>query len=86
MTRTLDRIPAFDERSRLYPIRALIPRQVTRTKRIWGVPPDVLDQQAEGACVGFGWAAELAAAPVMANELPGAPTINNPYARDLYQR
>ena len=84
--RVLDRIPHFDERSKQYPIRTLLPPTVTRTKKIWAVPPDVLDQGSEGACVGFGWSGELAATPVTAKELPGSPTIDNAYALDVYHR
>lgn len=84
--RVLDRIPHFDERSRQYPIRTLLAPTVTRTKKIWDVPPDVLDQGSEGACVGFGWSGELAATPVTAKELPGSPTINNAYALDVYHK
>lgn len=84
--RVLDRRPHFDDRSCAYPIRALLPERVARTRKVWDVPGSVLDQGAEGACVGFGWAGELAAAPVIANQLPGTPTINNPYALDLYYR
>lgn len=61
----LDRIPLFDERSRAFPIRAVVaekpPRSYTwgftQLSRVW------LDQRAEGACVGFGWAHELALRP-----------------------
>lgn len=84
--RVLDRRVYFDDRSRAYPVRAVIPERVARTQKIWDVPADILDQGQEGACVGFGWADELAAAPVVAKQLPGAPTINNPYAMDLYHR
>lgn len=84
--RVLDRLPHFDERSRQYGIRALLPEQIARVKKIWDVPTTVLDQGPIGACVGFGWAGELAAAPVTAQQLPGAPVIGNPYALDLYHR
>lgn len=57
----LDRLPQFDERSRSYPIRALIGQPRLRP-RMWRLTQR-LDQGAEGACVGFGWAHELAAQP-----------------------
>lgn len=64
--RTFDRVPEFDERSRLYPVRALVGRPSlaarTRHKQVW-TPPYILDQGSDGACVGFGWTAELGAAP-----------------------
>ncbi len=60
--RTLDRVPQFDDRSWSYPIRALLgarkPRSYTWPLKIWN------DQGREGACVGFAWSHELAAAPV----------------------
>lgn len=62
----LGRHPHFDDRSRSYPIRTLLPARALRTARIWDVlGPFPLDQQAEGACVGMGWSAELAADPVV---------------------
>lgn len=65
--RVLDRLPEFDPRSRLFPVRALIGRvsltQRIRHKRVW-TPTAVLDQGSDGACVGFGWSGELGATPV----------------------
>lgn len=64
----LDRLVEFDERSRNYPIRQLLaaeprpPRSYT-----WRCTP-TLDQGREGACVGFAWAHEAAARPVV---IPG---------------
>lgn len=52
----------FDDRSRDYPIRVLLEPQRALETRIW--PCDVLlDQNGVGACVGYSWAAELAAEP-----------------------
>ncbi len=59
--RTLDRVPAVDPRNRDYPIRGTISAGLPRNVR-WTPGPN-LDQGNEGACVGFGWAAELAATP-----------------------
>jgi Papain family cysteine protease len=56
----LDRLAQFDERSRAYPIRALVPK--TLRSYTWSVGA-FLDQGQEGACVGFAWAHELAARP-----------------------
>lgn len=56
----LDRLVEFDERSRSYPIRTLLP--TTFRSYTWRVPV-ALDQGREGACVGFGWAHEIAARP-----------------------
>lgn len=77
---TLDRLPHFDEQSRQYPIRSLIPRNVTRAKRIWTMPPNFpLDQGSEGACVGFGWSGELSSTPVRI-------ATSNASALSLYQK
>ncbi len=81
MAPKLDRIPHFDERSRHFPVRAVMPRTVERVKRIWPVT-DVsfpLDQGAEGACVGFGWSGELSADPVRFD-------TSNTTARELYEQ
>lgn len=56
----LDRIVEFDETSREFPIRTLVPkkpRSYTWRCDAW------LDQGREGACVGFSWSHELAARP-----------------------
>jgi hypothetical protein len=70
----------FDERSRGFPVRSVLPLRVPHTKRIWGLPNYYpLDQGSEGACVGFGFAGELAADPVVIH-------ADNSFARDLYRR
>lgn len=74
--RRLDRIPHFDERSRQYPMRALLPSPAEtlarRTLSVWR-PGPILDQGQEGACVGFGWAQEALMSPVRVNlSGPGA--------------
>lgn len=71
----LDRRVQFDERSRAFPIRALVsptPRSYT-----WSCEP-VLDQGREGACVGFAWAHEVAARPVVE-------AATNDLARAIYR-
>lgn len=60
--RRLDRLPQFDERSRLYGIRELVGMKPLRSYT-WRCDA-WLDQGREGACVGFSWAHELAARPV----------------------
>jgi hypothetical protein len=62
MARTLDRLVSFDERSKNFPIRALV-GSPTPISKVWDCKY-FLDQGSEGACVGFGWAHELGAAPV----------------------
>lgn len=58
----LGRLVQFDERSRAFPVRALI--EATRPRSFtWRPGPVVLDQGREGACVGFSIAHELAARP-----------------------
>lgn len=57
----LDRVPFFDERSRKFPVTAVIEQRTPRSYS-WN-KTDVLDQGREGACVGFSLAHELAARP-----------------------
>lgn len=60
----LDRLVEFDEASRKYGLRQLPwVAQLPLQDRLWA-DPIRLDQGPDGACVGFGWAAELAADPV----------------------
>jgi hypothetical protein len=58
----LDRVQQFDDRSRLFSVADVTP-QVFRSYT-WACGPR-LDQGSEGACVGFGWAHELAARPTV---------------------
>lgn len=74
----LDRVPFKDQRSRQFGVAATLRPMVPRRNRIWQLPKALpLDQGAEGACVGFGWAAELASAPIMYS-------VTDTYARRLY--
>ncbi len=59
----LDRLVEFDEKSKAFPIRTLLPPKPPRSYTWRGY--DILDQGREGACVGFGWAHELMARPVV---------------------
>lgn len=59
----LDRLPQFDVRSRNFPIRSLLPDKKPRSYT-WACDA-WLDQGSEGACVGFSWAHEAAARPVV---------------------
>lgn len=75
----LDRRIQFDERSRAFPIRALLlqaakPRSYTWPCAVW------LDQGSEGACVGFSITQEAAARPV------AVPGVTNDIALRLYRR
>jgi len=58
-----------DERSKDFPIRFLLPEQSINTSKLWTEGP-VLDQGSEGACVGFGWMAELTAEPIVPDPMP----------------
>ena len=70
----LDRIKFFDDRSRGFPIRALVGPKELRSYT-WRC--DIfLDQGNEGACVGFGVSYELAARP---SEVPD---MDNQFARE----
>jgi hypothetical protein len=61
MERKLDREVRFDERSRNYPISAIL--KTTKLKnKIWKCE-EHLDQGSEGACVGYAWTHELNAVP-----------------------
>lgn len=76
----LGRLPEFDERSRAFPIRALLPSVGPRsyTWALAGVD-EPLDQGQEGACVGFAWSHEAAAKPVIERG------ITNQFAYDAYR-
>lgn len=81
MTPVLDRIPRFDERSRNFSVRGLLPAPdggAPSKKKVW-TPGPLLDQGTEGACVGFGVSGELAATPVKI-------VVDNAFALDLYNR
>lgn len=74
--RTFDRVPQFDDASRRYPIRTLVqgrkPRSYTWSCDVW------LDQGSHGYCVGYAWAHELAARPVV------VPQVTDDTANSLY--
>jgi hypothetical protein len=75
--RTFDWKSRHDPESLHFPIRTILPETVKRKKKIWR-PGAVLNQGQEGACVGFGWSAELAASPV---RIAG---ITDAWARGFY--
>lgn len=78
MERTLDRLPEFDPRSRLFSIREItppVPRSYT-----WACSTN-LDQGSEGACVGFAWTHEWISRPK-----PVVINGGNAYAGGVYHR
>ena len=77
--RVFDRLVKFDNRSRNYPVRALIRPTAKLRSYTWRLNIQ-LDQGSEGACTGFGVSHEAAARPV---EVKG---ITNAVARALYKR
>lgn len=76
-------VSIHDPQSRAFPIRTALPRTVEDKPRTWRLGP-VLDQGREGACVGFGWTAELLGSP-RPDRHATAP-IANEYARGVYRR
>lgn len=76
----LDRVPQFDERSRDYPITALLRSSAKPRGYTWRGGP-VTDQGREGACVGHGWTGELTARPT-----PIQVPLPDQYAFQLYKR
>lgn len=74
----LGRLRHQDRRSLNYPVSEVLTVEQRRPRSYtWSVPVR-LDQGREGACVGFGWAHELAGRPV---QVPG---VNGPMARSIY--
>lgn len=73
----LGRLVQFDERSRAFPIREVVPPDLrTRTWRL----DERIDQRDWGACVGHAFAHEVAASPAEIN----VPKMDHPYALDWY--
>lgn len=60
--RTFDWIPSKDVRNRNFIARAALEETLAPRGYTWNCPV-LLDQGPDGACVGFGWAHELAARP-----------------------
>ena len=78
INRIFGRLVQFDERSRQFPIRALVADKPRRSYT-WRVYT-VLDQGAEGACTGFSVTHEAAARPCVVKGL------TNDAARKIYYR
>jgi len=75
----LGRLVEFDERSRSFPIRALLGEPRKLRSYTWRCLAN-LDQKSEGACVGFSIAHELIARPSEVKD------ITNVHARAIYKR
>lgn len=82
--RTLDWSPVFDEKSKDYPVRAILPENISYKAKMWR-EGTILDQGREGACVGFGWTAELLAEPFSPTEQP-TEQQGNKIAQSFYKR
>ena len=77
--RRLDAVPQFHRKSREFPIAdALTDKQRALRSYGWDCPAR-LNQVNEGACVGFAWTHELAAAPAAVKE------VNNKLALDIFK-
>jgi hypothetical protein len=77
--RTFDYIPRLDPRNEAHRVTAA-PVDLTLRSRYWTPGITVLDQGQEGACVGFGVAAEAAASPVRVRHVTDA------LAQQVYRR
>lgn len=77
--RGLGRRVQFDDRSRQFPVRALIHSAAKPRSYTWSCPV-VLDQGQTGACVGFSFSHEAAARPVKVKD------ITNPTGFSVYHR
>jgi hypothetical protein len=82
--RTLDWVSQHDPRSRYFALRPKLPTEIPKVPTYWqeGV---VLDQGSEGACVGYGWTAELLAEPIAPATQPLVATAEK-YATFTYRR
>jgi hypothetical protein len=77
--RKLDWVSRHDVRSLKYGVEL---QPVKPVKKYW-TEGAVLDQGEEGACVGFGWTAELLASPMPATTTPA---VGSTYALEVYKR
>lgn len=80
----LDRLPYLDERSRGFPIRALLPETVRLRSRLWTVRW-ALDQGREGACTNFALAHNRVGRP-RPRRIAKTPAEAEALARRLYRR
>ena len=85
INRKLDWKSYHDERSRSYSVRPILDKRKIEIKRVMWDEGVVLDQGSEGACVGFGWMAELLAAPAQPKQQPEVSSANR-IAQEYYKR
>lgn len=85
--RVLDWGPNHDPRSRLFAVNKVITTPPARRNKLWRIG-QILDQGREGACVGFGWTAEVLSTPVSVDlarvkfDIPREPTE---FAKSVYR-
>jgi hypothetical protein len=82
--RKFDRLPEWDPMNNNFPMRRLVSPTIAPRSYTWPVGQNMssqlfLDQGTEGACVGFTYAHELAARPVV------VPRITNEHGRSFYR-
>jgi hypothetical protein len=82
--RTFDWRPVFDERSKEYGVRKLLGTKPIEKQAMFWSEGTVLDQGSEGACVGFGWMAEVIASPMQPDEQP-TEYLGNSLAQFYYE-
>jgi hypothetical protein len=82
--RVLDWTSTHDPRSKNYAVRSILPAPVQRRPVFWKEGP-VLNQGREGACVGYGWTAELLAEPFTPSPNPTVAAAQD-YATLAYRR
>lgn len=90
--RVFDVQPSTDDRALAHPVSAVLPdEEPPPFRRTWR-PGPILDQAAEGACVGHGWTADLTGSPVrvrfgsqvLDERAPGVPHEPQAFAFWLY--
>lgn len=82
--RVLDWVPFHDPRSKNFSLRSILSAPVRKRPVFWK-EGSVLDQGREGACVGYGWTAELLAEPFTPNPEPLVAAAES-YATLTYKR
>lgn len=84
--RTFDTRPSRDSRNADFPVRTALSPQARPKTKLYAGPLSRLDQGAEGACVGFGWATELMSTPVRVHPPESGPTSTAEADADAFGR